>query len=145
MERRLLVNRIQTPDGTILTSKFRHDFVSYIDENGDMYYVDGGTDYQRTSENKEPAKNLCLYSDDPFEEIRKYFTRGTFDEEGNRIWKPLCELSNKHLTNIISYNLGLFEEGRISKRQCDEYNELMTKELDYRKEHDIYIEDNFPY
>ncbi len=38
----ILCNRIQTPDGTILTSHDRHDFKSYVDKNGYEYMVDGG-------------------------------------------------------------------------------------------------------
>lgn len=32
MEKILLVNRIKTPDGTIIQSKHRHDYVTYIDK-----------------------------------------------------------------------------------------------------------------
>lgn len=39
MERKLLVNRIQTPDGTILTSKSVHDYVTHTDANGEEYIL----------------------------------------------------------------------------------------------------------
>ena len=138
-EPELLVNRIQTPDGTILISKFTHDFVSHVDANGEEYFIDGGMDYTRTSVNREPAKLLCLYDTDmktSFEEIRKYVYRGTFDEQGNRIWKPICELSNKHLNNIIKYNKAWGHSG--SKQE-----KVIKKEIKYRKEHGIVIEDNW--
>jgi hypothetical protein len=41
----IILNRIRTPDGTILTSRFRNDYVSYTDENGIKYSIDGGLDY----------------------------------------------------------------------------------------------------
>lgn len=43
----ILKNAIKTPDGTIIESKHRHDFVSYTDKNGKYYAVDGGLDYLR--------------------------------------------------------------------------------------------------
>ena len=138
-EPQLLVNRIQTPDGTILISKFTHDYVSHVDANGEEYFIDGGMDYTRTSVNKEPSKLLCLYDTDMkywFEEIRKYVYRGTFDENGNRIWKPICELSNNHLKNIIEYNK---EHGHSGSKQ----EKVIKKEIKYRKEHGIVIEDNW--
>jgi len=45
-ERKIVLNRIKTPDGTILTSYHRHNYVSHID-NGELYAVDGGNDYLR--------------------------------------------------------------------------------------------------
>lgn len=54
----ILLNRIQTPDGTILTSYHRHDFKSYQDKNGYEYVVDGGLSYLRRGSNA-PSKELC--------------------------------------------------------------------------------------
>lgn len=36
-EPKLLANRIITPDGTMLQSKHRHDYVTHIDANGKEY------------------------------------------------------------------------------------------------------------
>ena len=58
----LIANRIQTPDGTILWSRYTHDYLEYQDDNGETYVLDGGTDYQRGSVNKVPAKDLSAKS-----------------------------------------------------------------------------------
>ena len=35
-ERFMIANRIQTPDGTILWSRYRHDYVAYDDASGEQ-------------------------------------------------------------------------------------------------------------
>ena len=51
-EKTMIANMWQTPDGTILWSRYTHDSVNYIDENGIRYMVDGGNDYCHLSEIK---------------------------------------------------------------------------------------------
>ena len=136
MERKLIVSRIQTPDGTILQSNFVHDFQSHKDQvTGEVYILDGGRDYQRISVNSVPAKDLSIYSDAPFEEIRENLTRGTFDVEGNRIWKPICECTDTHLKNILIYN----NERGLGDSMFSHYIKM---EQEYRKEHNISIPDS---
>lgn len=134
-ERVLLVSRIRTPDGTVLTSSFVHDYAEHLDANGEIYFVDGGNVYQRTSVNRIPFEDVSVYTDSPFDEIRELFKRGTFDRDGRRIWKPICECSDKHLENILTYN----------KEHCPNapewYSDIIKKEQEYRKEHGISVED----
>ena len=110
MERNLIRNRWKTPDGTVLISRHTHDFVSHKDANGEEYFIDGGNDYIRKSVNKEEMENMCVYSDDQFSLIRTVLCRGTFDENNKRIWIPLCNMSNPHLENCITYYSDLFDE-----------------------------------
>lgn len=42
---KIILNAIETPDGTVLISAHRHDYRSHTDANGTTYVVDGGTDY----------------------------------------------------------------------------------------------------
>ena len=105
MERNLILNRWKTPDGTVLISRHTHDFVSHKDANGEEYFIDGGNDYIRKSVNKEEMENMCVYSDDQFSLIRTVLCRGTFDENNKRIWIPLCNMSNPHLENCITFYL----------------------------------------
>lgn len=131
----MIANRIQTPDGTILWSRFGHDYVVYKDNNGEYYMLDGGPDVLswRSSVNDIPAKSLQVFSDAPFEEIRKVMLRGTFDKDGNQIWIPLYKLHDLHLVGILDYNKDL---GINSK-----YDQFIEKEIEYRKEHNIEIYD----
>lgn len=135
----MIANRIQTPDGTILWSRHRHDYVAYNDANGEQYMLDGGPDILcwRSSVNEDaPAKSLQVFSDAPFEEIRKVMLRGTFDKNGDRIWVPLYKMNNLHLVGVLDYN----EHYGINSK----YDQFIEKEIEYRKEHNIEIEDK-PY
>ena len=53
---------------------------------------------------------MCVYSDDQFSLIRTVLCRVTFDENNKRIWIPLCNMSNPHLENCITYYSDLFDE-----------------------------------
>lgn len=132
----MIANRIQTPDGTILWSRHRHDYVAYDDANGEYYFLDGGPDILcwRSSVNEDaPAKSLQVFSDAPFEEIRQVMLRGTFDTNGDRVWIPLYKLSNDHLTSILDYNQ---DNGIDSK-----YDQFIRQEIKYRKLNNIEIKD----
>lgn len=47
MSARIILNAIETPDGTVLISSHRHDYRDHTDANGSYYAVDGGRDYLR--------------------------------------------------------------------------------------------------
>ena len=135
-ERFMIANRVQTPDGTILWSRHRHDYVAYDDANGEHYMLDGGPDILcwRSSINENaPAKLLQVFSDAPFEEIRQVMLRGTRDKDGDEIWIPLCKMNDLHLVGVLDYNENL---GIRSK-----YDQFIEKEIEYRKEHNIHIAD----
>ena len=132
----LIANRAQTPDGTILWSRYVHDSIFYEDANGDQYMNDGGTEYQHRTVNKVPMKDLSVWSNASFEEIRKVMLRGTFAKDGERIWVPLYKMNNLHLIGILDYNENL---GIHSK-----FDQFIKKEIEYRKNHNINIEDG-PY
>lgn len=132
-EPRIILNRIVTPDGTILTSYTRHDYKGYTDANGEYYMTDGGNSYIRRSVNKEPYEDLTLYEDSPFEDIRKNCHWGTYGKEGDFSQAakqvPIMSLSDAHIENIIA----------------DGYQgitvDMMKRELKYRKSCGIVLED----
>jgi hypothetical protein len=101
-QRTLLVNRWMTPDGTILQSKDRHDFVGYTDADGASYYVDGGVGgyYIRVSGN---LTSMCLYDDDEHSEIRKYFSWKSYGKDGEQPgeWFVLKDMTSEHIRAII--------------------------------------------
>lgn len=129
-ERTMVANIIETPDGTILWSRFTHDYVQYHDSVSDEdYMLDGGREYRRTFVNTVPAKDLSVYSDDPWDLQRQYRLRGTFDKAGKRVWVPIAKLSNLHIKNLVA-NTGL--------RMDTPY----WTELCYREDHHIEIPDH---
>ena len=136
-EPRLILSRIQTPDGTILTSYHRHDYVTHLDANGETYMLDGGNDYQRTSVNKEPFKDLSIWSDALYEIIRENFHRGGRGKNGDEPlkWVPLSKMSDEWIKNCIEYN----DKLGMSKSYA---TYLYCKEIRYRQRMGIKIEDS---
>lgn len=137
-ERKVVVaNRWRTPDGTILESLHQHDYVSHTDKiTGEYYFVDGGISYVRTSINKVPMTNCCVYSTDPIAGVRKYFKRGTFDANKKRIWVLLKNLSDKHIQNILR---DLISQGTDI---TDPVPVQYVRELAYRFENNDHVEEH---
>jgi hypothetical protein len=130
---KILINRIQTPDGTILTSHYRHDYKTYTDTNGLEYMVDGGTDYLRRTVHKLPMNWFVrkivwvmgklgfelrarykveyqelsvMYNDEtPFTYLRQHIERGGRGKDGTEPLKyvKLKDLSDNWLDNLVTY------------------------------------------
>ena len=124
----ILVNKIQTPDGTILESKHRHDYVSHTDANGEYYMVDGGKDYLKRSINIIPAIDLTIEDDGSHELRRQYLTWGNnYDKDMNRlpetIYNPIKDMTSDHIQAIL--------DGGWSKNNTF-YEEIFKEELKFR-------------
>ena len=127
-ERKIVASLIQTPDGTILWSRFTHDYVQYHDQVSDEdYMLDGGSSYRRTFVNQVKPKDMSVFSDDPWDLQRQYILRGTFNSEGLRVWVPLCKLSNDHIKALADMSSA---------------DSRYHQELQYRKKHNINIADH---
>jgi len=125
----IVLNRIETPDGTQITSHYRHDYVSHEDANGFVYSVDGGLDYIKRSAHRDApsCKELSVYSEDPFEEVREAFLWGTYGKDGGEALKhvALCELTDEHIQAILD------TQGHLSVDVC----ELFLLEQKWRESH----------
>ena len=120
-----VANRIRTPDGTILESMNRHDYVTYIDANGKEYMVDGGLDYlRRNIHDDAPYEELSLVSTDEHSVIREVFKWGTYGIDGKQKLKyvVLKDMSWDHIEAILETQVHVREHIR----------QLFMNELDYR-------------
>ncbi|MGR5076075.1 hypothetical protein [Photobacterium swingsii] len=121
----IVLNRIKTPDNTTLISRHRHDYVTYVDKNGETYMVDGGTDELRRNVNTEPFEEQSIYSGAPHYEVRQGFYWGTRGKNGNQPveFKPLKTLDTDHIEAII----------QTQKNQPRWRIEIFKAELAFRK------------
>lgn len=123
----IIKNSIRTPDGTILISKHRHDYVGYTDKNGQYYAVDGGLSYLKRNFDKSDYEELSLYDDEPFEVIRENLERINRGVDGTEKpkWVKLCDMDDEWLNNVIIY-----EEDR---NPSNPYLKHYISEQKYRK------------
>lgn len=128
MEKKIILNAIKTPDGTILMSMHRHDCKVYTDKiSGEEYMVDGGVDYLRRSVNKIPYEELSVYDDYTHKTRRQHMFWGkNFDKDGNQLPKtqytPIKDMSSSHILAILTNIKGI----------SPLYKETFENELKYR-------------
>jgi hypothetical protein len=96
----LVYNAIRTPDGTILESKHRHDYVVYQDKNGKEYMVDGGLEYTRRNVHADaPYEELSVYTTDGHDKVREAIKWGTYGRDGNQplTYMLLKDMNTEHI------------------------------------------------
>lgn len=128
-EPHIVANQIRLPSGKIIRSHDRHDFVS-VEEDGVTYMVDGGSDYLKRSLTGEECS---VYSNDDFSVVRKYLAWGTYGKTGTEPFHrvSLDNMSNAHIKAVLE-----------TQHQVPRWRQvLMEKELMYRADNDILIED----
>ena len=120
----LIRNALQTPDGTVIQSHGRHDYVTYTDANGKQYMVDGGLAYLRRSVHEDQV-DLSLYDDQPHEVQRELLTWGTYGINGDQplYYKTIADMDTGHLEAVVRLG-GL----------CPVRKSCMLKELELRSE-----------
>lgn len=122
-ESKILLNRIKTPDGTILTSYNRHNYVEYKDTiTKEVLMVDGGTDYLRR--NMGTYEELSVYDDGTHLTRRSAVHWGTRGKDGRQplVYKPIKELDSDHIEAIL----------KTQHQISDFYREIFKDELKYR-------------
>jgi hypothetical protein len=124
---KMIRQAIQTPDGTILESRHRHDYVTHVDKvTGEQYMIDGGTEYRRGSINQVPAKDMSVYLEDGIEAVREAVTWGTRGINGDEPlrWIKLRDMTTDHIQACLD----------TQSRMHPNYREAFEMELEYRKQ-----------
>ena len=121
---KILSSKLRTPDGTVLHSKHRHDFVIHIDANGKKYILDGGCDYVRVSANGD-EKLLTVMSDGKHEVIREAVTWGTYGKTGDQPLKyvAIADMETEHLQACVDTQIGSMRPALLK---------VMQNEMNYR-------------
>lgn len=98
----LIYNAIKTPDGTILESTYRHDYVTHMDANGKEYMIDGGFSYSRRSAHGDEI-DLCLYDDQPHEVQREVLKWGTYGKDGSENFRRVAikDMETDHIKAVL--------------------------------------------
>ena len=120
----IIRNALRTPDGTIIRSRHRHDFVTHIDKNGKEYMVDGGNDYIRRSKNGD-EEDMCVTTEDSFEVVRQTCDWGTYGINGDQPLKyvTVAEMETDHIEAVLK-NVKFINSS---------IKTTMEHELEYRK------------
>ena len=121
----ILLNRIKTPDGTILTSHNRHDYNEYKDTiTKEVLMVDGGTDYLRR--NIGTYEELSVFDDGSHITRREALHWGTRGKDGLQplTYKPIKDLDSSHIEAIL----------KTQHQISDFYKQVFNDELKYRFE-----------
>lgn len=105
----IVINAIQTPDGTILRSEYAYDYKTYVDKNGSEYMVDGGLKYLRRSGPKDYKELSKYYTDLTHHELIEELKWGqNYDENMKRLkktkWIKIKDMSTSHIKNILDGN-----------------------------------------
>lgn len=106
MDEKLMIihSQLTTPDGTTLVSSHRHDYVSHLDSNGNKYFLDGGTDYIRSS-NHGDEQFLTITDEEPHKVIREYLSWGTYGKNGKGPYHRILlkDMTNDHIEAVLDY------------------------------------------
>lgn len=109
-----------------IVSYHRHDYKTCSCPNEAM--VDGGTAYLRYgAKNMSKIKVFTVYTDDDFDIVRKYATRGSRGLNGDQplSWIAICDMDDDYLEAVLDYG------------GSDWHLDLIKKEIEYRKENNI--------
>lgn len=114
----IILNAMRTPDGTVLISRNRHDYVTHTDENGKTYMLDGGLDYIRSSAHGDETY-MILDDSEPFDLKRWVVVWGTYGKDGTQplTYKPVALMDTLHIKAVLK---DCFPKDQIRKVMEDE-------------------------
>lgn len=121
---KMFTNKSLTPDGNIIQSTHRHDYVVHNDKNGEVYVVDGGINYRRCSINVEEAIDISIYEGAIHEVIRQNVKWGTYGINGDQ---PLSHVKVADMN--IEHIYAILKTQNISNMLF----KILTYELNYRR------------
>jgi hypothetical protein len=120
----MISNGLQTPDGTIIYSRSRHDYVTHLDANGREYMIDGGLDYVRSSAwGDEQLMTVTIEHD--HEQVREACVWGTYGINGDQPlhYKKLADMDRDHINAVLE----------TSSQMHRGIKTAMINELEYRR------------
>lgn len=105
----IVLNAIQTPDGTILHSKNLYDYKTHKDKNGKEYMVDGGMSYLRRNAHNDYKELSKYYTDLTHEEVIDILEWGNaYDKDMKRLPKvnfiKIKDMTTDHIQAILDGN-----------------------------------------
>lgn len=121
---------------TVLISKHRHDMVGCKCPDENRLWIDGGTDYKRVVGNIKNHIPMGIDSTAHHGILRENIYRGGRgkDGKGEYVSTLMSEMSDDYLDNLIKYMEE--DEGYRNK-----YYPMYLAEKDYRRQHNIKIEE----
>lgn len=105
-----------------IVSYHRHDYKTCGCPNEAT--VDGGTEYLRYgAKNMSKIKQFAVYTDDDFDIVRKYATRGSRGKDGTEplSWIAICDMDDDYLQAVLDYG------------GPEWHLELIKKEIEWRQ------------
>lgn len=126
---KILVNSIRTPDGTVLISYGRHDYVTHKDAvTGEVYMIDGGLDYLRRSINTVAAEDLSVYNNVSHDVARQVVTWGTRGKDGLQPFKRVAvkDMETSHIEAVLYTQQHIYPQVKIVM-----INELQLRGVDH--------------
>ena len=125
MKNELLLNRIQTPDGTFICSRSLDDLGEHTDENGHYYGIQGGLAYQKVLYDKKDYTDASIYTTDDFNLIRENIVWDTYGVDGDEELRQvkIKDLALDHIENIL-----------IIPSLTTTFEDILLAEIEFRKE-----------
>ena len=119
----VIYSAMRTPDGTVIESRHRHDYVTHKDANGKTYMLDGGLDYVRASMNGD-EEFITVALEDGHDKVREYLTWGTRGPNGDQPLRhvKLKDMDTDHIEACLETQFHMYPSIRTA----------MENELEYR-------------